>query len=91
MPTAQPVKTDPLGTTVADLRALALRALARMYRSEHRLFLFAVRHRGAKPVVEGVRRRYTAMTLLGLAGEDESAAPQALGGEDVHALCGRLL
>lgn len=89
--TTQPAKTDPLGATVAELRALALRALARMYRSEQRLFVFTVRRRGGKPVAEGVSRRYTAMALLGLAGEDESAVLDVLGGEDVHTLCGRLL
>lgn len=89
--TAQPPKADPLSATVADLRALSLRALARMYRSEQHVFVFTIRRRGGKPVAEGVSRRYTAIALIGLTGEDESAATDVLGGEDVHGLCGRLL
>lgn len=89
--TAQPTTTDPLDSTVNDMRALSLRALARMYRPDDRLFVYTVRRCGDKSVPEGVSRRYTAMTLLGLSRVDESVAKQILGGEDVHAICGRLL
>lgn len=89
--TAQSTKTDSLDSTVDDMRALSLRALARMFRGEDRMFVYTVRRRGDESVPEGISRRYTAMTLLGLAREAEPAAKQALGGDSVHGICGRLL
>lgn len=62
------------------LRALALGALSRMYRPKERLFAFRVRRGEAGLVQEGVSRRYTAIALVGLAGETREAAAEVLAG-----------
>jgi len=54
---------------VSRLRALAIRGLARMYRPEEGLFAFRIRRRGEELLLEGSSHRYTAMALIGLAGE----------------------
>jgi hypothetical protein len=41
--------------------------------------------------VKGLSRRYTAITLIGLAGEEPSVAASILDGDDVQNVCGRLM
>lgn len=85
--------TSPLAVSglVPRLRALALRALAPMYRPDQRLFVFRVRRAPGGIVAEGLSRRYTAITLIGLAGEPEPAVAAVLGGHDLHDVCARLM
>lgn len=70
------------------LRALALSSLGRMFDRRERLFHFRVRKTNGAIVPEGHSRRYTAITLIGLAKEGRDAAREVLGGlapEDVFA------
>jgi hypothetical protein len=76
---------------VPRLRALALRGLARMYRPGEGLFAFRVRPVGEGIVREGFSRRYTAIALIGLAGEEESARAEVLGGRSLHDVAATLL
>ncbi len=80
-----------LRDVIADMRAMALRALVRMYRPEEGLFCFCLRRHGGEVRTEGVSRRYTAIVLIALAGEGDSAAAEVLGGQAVGQVCGRLL
>lgn len=90
-----PSKLGPEPRNLADLlkrlRQLAPRALARMYRPEERLFVFRVRRTQRELVAEGLSRRYTAIALIGLAGEGDTIAPSVLGGHTLHDVCGRLM
>jgi hypothetical protein len=70
-------------TAPADLRALALAGLPQMFDREAGIFSFRVRRGGRAIVREGVSRRYTAITLIGLAGEAPAAAREVLGGRSV--------
>jgi hypothetical protein len=81
----------PPVTPVSRLRALAIRGLARMYRPEEGLFAFRVRRRGEKLLLEGSSHRYTAMALIGLAGEDEAVQASVLAGIGVREACARLV
>lgn len=76
---------------IGDLRAIARRALKRMYLPERGLFAFCLRRGRDGDILEGVSRRYTTIALIGLAEENESVASDVLGGEDVRDLCRRLL
>lgn len=76
---------------VARLRPLALRSLGRMYRPDERLFVFRLRRAGQQIVAEGLSRRYSAISVIGLAADDTIDVPAALGGQDLHDICGRLL
>jgi hypothetical protein len=78
-------------TPVSRLRALAIRGLARMYRPEEGLFAFRVRRRGEELLLEGSSHRYTAMALIGLAGEDEAVQASVLAGIGVREACARLV
>jgi hypothetical protein len=73
------------------IRAMAVRSLARMYRPEERLFVFRLRREGAGVVSEGLSPRYTAITLIGLAEEDEKTVAAVLGAHDLRTVYGRLL
>ncbi len=77
-------------TLVERLRSLALSGLARMYQPEERLFVFRVRRTRSGVAIEGLSRRYSAISLIGLAGESESAAEAILGRHGLHDVCGRL-
>ncbi|HVQ78203.1 MAG TPA: hypothetical protein VMT79_21990 [Candidatus Binatia bacterium] len=82
---------EPAGELMARLRPLALRSLGRMYRPDERLFVFRVRAAGRDVVAEGLSRRYSAISVIGMA-EDESVKARAvLGGHDLHDVCGRLM
>jgi hypothetical protein len=64
------------------MRALALRALPRMYRADDGLFVFRLRRDpNGGEIAEGLSRRYTAIVLIGLSTEEPSAAPAVLAGE----------
>ncbi len=82
---------DSVDTTVDELRTLSIRSLARMYLPDQRLFVHCLRRRGLKNVPEGVSRRYTAITLIGLATQEDSVVREVLGGGDAKGLCARLL
>lgn len=73
-----------MGTHVMGLRSLAIDALARMYRPECGLFAFRVRPATGGVALEGTSRRYTAITLLGLAAEGAQAAATVLAGSDTE-------
>lgn len=78
--------------TMRHLRELAFAGLTRMYRPEERVFAFRLRKTGpGTTALEGVSRRYTAMTLIGLADEEEARVGQVLAGHNLHAVCQRLL
>jgi len=76
---------------VRKLRSIAIHSLARMYRPEEQLFAFRLRRNGQGEVLEGVSRRYTAMALIGLAGEDQQITADVLGNHHGEDVCGRLL
>jgi hypothetical protein len=77
------------GNFLQELRQLALSGLPRMYPGSDGLFAFRVRPTSAGLVREGVSRRYTAITAIGLATESEASAAQ-LGGITARGLCERL-
>ena len=54
-----------------------------MFDREAGIFSFRVRRDGRAVVREGVSRRYTAITLIGLAAEEPAAAREVLGGRSV--------
>jgi hypothetical protein len=76
---------------VRRLRSIAVHSLARMYRPEEHMFAFRLRRNGQGEVLEGVSRRYTAVALIGLAGEDEPIAAEVLGNHSRENVCGRLI
>jgi hypothetical protein len=90
-PGAQAARTETGVGVVSRLRALAVRALARMYEPEHRLFVFRVRRKGAGIVSEGLSRRYTAISLIGLAEEEPAVSTSVLAGHRPWDVCGRLI
>ncbi len=76
---------------ITRLREIALRALPRMYLPEQRRFVFRVRRSADGVVPQGVSLRYTAITLIGLAGEQEHVAADVLGAGSVGSVCQDLL
>lgn len=87
----KPRLSDDAATLLTELRDLALAWLPRMFDAESDLFVFRVRKtpRGIEP--EGRSRRYTAITLIGLAEEGEPTARAALAGRDPQRVVERLL
>ena len=81
----------PATALVQRLRALAIPALASMYKPEEQTFVFRVRLTPAGIVTEGVSRRYTAITLIGLAHEDAGLVAKVLPGADLKTVCDRLV
>ena len=77
--------------TVAELRAIALRGLERMYDRTAGQVIFCVRKSPAGIAPEGLSTRYTAMTAIGLAGEDPDAVRRILGGDNLHTVIQRLI
>lgn len=77
-------------TMIPQLRSMAIRSLERMYRPEKRLFVFCVRRAGNSIISEGLSRRYTAIVLIGLAGEEEDVIGSVLAGQGLQAVCNRL-
>lgn len=70
---------------------LSLAGLPEMYRPDEELFVFCRRRHEDGVHPEGVSRRYTAITALGLAERTPEAAAPVLHGGSVHQLCARLL
>jgi hypothetical protein len=71
---------------------MAVRSLRRMYDAEQRMFVFCLRRgRGGAVAAEGLSRRYTAITLIGLAEEEPATVGEVLGGHDPGAVYERLL
>ncbi len=89
--TPAPVRTPLDLRLVRRLRAIALRGLARMYLPQERMFCFCIRRGPAGDVPEGRSRRYTAIALLGLAGEAAPVVEQVLGGGSATTVGARLL
>ena len=67
---------------VSRLRSIAVKGLGRMYLPDSKRFVFCVRRNGERIIPEGASRRYTAITLIGLAGEAEETIKSALGGQE---------
>lgn len=78
------------GEVVTELRRIALRGLAAMYRPGTGLFPFRVRRDGRKIVPEGESLRYTAIALIGLSGEEPGAVSKVLAGGTLADACARL-
>ena len=76
---------------VSKLRDVAIRSLKKMYLPDERLFVFRLRKAGKEIVREGLSRRYTAIALIGLAGEPEAASDFVLAGHRLHDVCVRLI
>jgi hypothetical protein len=76
---------------VQQLRAIAVQTLPRMYCPDQRLFAFRLRKNGQKEVREGVSRRYTAIVLIALAGEDRQIAAEVLDGHCPEDVCTALI
>ncbi len=76
---------------VPQLRELAIRNLAQMYRPDKGLFVFRVRRTAKQLVFEGSSPRYTAIALIGLAGEEEAVQASVLAGVGVREACERLV
>jgi hypothetical protein len=62
-----------------------------MYRPKERLFAFRIRRTGEAPILEGSSHRYTAIALIGLAGEDEPVQTSVLAGIGVREASARLV
>ncbi len=77
--------------TVKNLRAMSVRGLARMYLPNERMFCHCIRRGPMGDIPEGISRRYTAITLIGLATECTDAARSACGDTAPGDVCGRLL
>lgn len=93
MSTSEPIVSAAAGQdpAVGDLRNVALRSLARMYRPQEGVYCFRLRRTGGQDVLEGVSRRYTAITLIGLSTETPAAVRVALAGQDPLDVCGQLV
>lgn len=89
-PTGQDSCSTGNGGFVSRLRALAIRGLRRMYLPDERLFVFRVRRTNDGIVSEGFSRRYTAIALIGLAGEEKIVSESVLAGQTLHAVCERV-
>lgn len=75
---------------VSRLRAMAIRGLRRMYDPAEGLFVFRVRPTDNGIVCEGWSRRYTAISLIGLAAQERSVAESVLSAQTLHSVCERL-
>jgi len=76
---------------ILELRRLALTGLPRMWRSEGDFYAYRVRPSGSGVIPEGVSRRYTAITTIGLASEGEADRAIALGPLTLRDLAERLV
>lgn len=76
---------------VRTLRSFAVCSLAKMYRTEERLFVFRMRKNGQGEILEDISRKYTAAALIGLAAEDELIIKKVLGNHSVEDVCNNLL
>lgn len=76
---------------IERLHELAVQGLPRMIRPADRLFAFRGRRTDDGLQLEGTSPRYTAMVLIGLAGESEDVVTRALGGRRRDELLANLL
>ena len=76
---------------ILDLRRLALAGLPRMWRPEGDFFAYRVRRSDTDVVREGFSRRYTAISVIGLASEAEVDRATALGSITLSDLTHRLV
>ena len=77
-------------TLLSRLKDLSISGLPKMYSPADGLYVFRVRPNGDGLAQEGLSRRYSAITLLGLANHPD-AADATLGSAGVQTLCSRLL
>ena len=91
LPAPSPSAVGSPVTLVSRLRDMAIRGLARMYRPNQGLFAFRMRRAGEALILEGSSHRYTAIALIGLAGEDEAVQASVLAGIGVREACARLV
>ena len=63
------------------LRELAFSGLPRMWSVPQKRYVFRLRRTADGIISEGLSRRYTAITLIGLAEEEPDVAPKMLGGQ----------
>src|SRR5687768_5058186 len=76
---------------VADWRALAFRALRRMYLPDERLFNHCLRRSASGEIrSEGMSLRYTAITLMAFPGESQQAVTEVLHGQSINDVCNAL-
>ena len=76
---------------IRTLRSIAISSLSRMYRPQERLFVYRLRKKGPVEVTEGISKRYTAISLIGLAHEEEYIVKQVLGSHSLEDICENLL
>lgn len=79
------------GPFVEQLRATSLRGLARMYDSRTRTFVFRLRRTPGGIVQEGLSPRYTAITVIGLAGRPATDVAAVLGYHSCRDVYARLV
>jgi hypothetical protein len=77
--------------TIVTLRSIAVESLARMYRPEEKLFAFRLKKNRQSEILQGVSRRYTAIALVGLAGENENITTKVLGDHSLEEVCDKLI
>jgi hypothetical protein len=84
------VPEEGAGSFVSRLRTLALEELKHQYQPDHGLFVFRL-GRGPHGVVkQGISRRYTAITAIGLVGERAEDVQAVLAGRSLEVLGDRL-
>ena len=84
------VPEEAPGSFVSRLRTLALEELKHQYQPDHGLFVFRL-GRGPQGVVkQGISRRYTAITAIGLVGERSEDVRAVLAGRSLEVLGDRL-
>ncbi len=87
MRTAGPSRGTKL---VSRLRAMAVRGLQRMYVPAERQFFFCLRRNPGGIAPEGRSRRYSAISLIGMATLDSEVCGRILSGQSVNDVCDRL-
>ncbi len=85
------VDADDLERAVEDLRRMAISGLGRMYQPREGLFVHCLRRTPGGDRLEGISRRYTAIALIGLAGESDQVRAEALPDTDCVHVCERLI
>jgi hypothetical protein len=76
---------------VDEIREMAFRGLQQMFRANDRLFIYRLIRSGPKIIPQGLGFRYSAMTVIGLAGEDDADVRKVLGSLRLHDMCKRLV
>ncbi|HDY65508.1 MAG TPA: hypothetical protein ENH84_04665 [Phycisphaerae bacterium] len=76
---------------IDSLRRIALDSLKKMYLRNEGLFAFRIRRGPSGELTEGTSRRYTAIALIGLAGETPPQVGHILAGHDAKGVCSRLV